>query len=491
MDQGGKLFSRVFFLRSFFNKNYMLFWLSFFYLSPLAQARLDMSLESSSYITPTDLKGQLDHYIDVGIGFKSQRYFDTWFYGMEFTSLFSLDKSDQKYLDVPDLFIGYKWSNALNGYNFNFVIGRQKRLNNMEIREEDKDSPPPSVESWSFMDEIWDLGLWQGRTNWDYLHPGQLGLIGSFFTVSKNQWLMTLFLSGLFLPEQGPAVDIKNGIISSGSRWFVAPQSEFVFFSQRFEALYWAKRPYLKDVVLNDSVAFRFRFGKKEDQWFGLAYAYKPVNQIFFKIDGGFSINKKAVDSYIYYQSFKHSLISIDFGMRKSVFNTVFSVTGEVPRRPKLPENWIVPVLPDTLFFSSHIEMDLKKYHLLLKSLTFNFLYSRVIEEDQSARKEGQLELDLNINRFKLHRGFSLSAYSKEFALGNHLLSINVGYWYSIPEKGGWLHTSVRWRINPNIILESKLDILGAESDTTKDDFFKLYSQNDRVQFKVVYVIKN
>ena len=105
----------------------------------------------------------------------------------------------------------------------------------------------------------------------------------------------------------------------------------------------------------------RFSFGNRGDQWFNLAYAYKPVNQTYFKVDGSFSINKKAIDTNIYYQSFKHSLVSMDFGLKRSIFTSVLSVTQESPHRPYVPENWIVPTLPMGVFASSYFKLDLKK----------------------------------------------------------------------------------------------------------------------------------
>ena len=446
-------------------------------------------MEYSPYLTSSDIKGQQDHYIDIGLNLKKKEYFNNWFYGAEFNSVLSLDESDQKYLSVPDLFIGYKY--VLNGYNFNVVLGRQTRLSKQPTKESKKPYQAPE-ESWSFMDEIWGLGLWQGTINWDYFHPKALGLTGSFFTVAKDEWLLTVFLSGFFLPSQGPSVDIQDGKVSSGSRWFASPQSEFVFFNQSFESFYWMKRPYLKNVILNDSVALRFRFGKIEHQWFSLSYAYKPVNQTYFKIDGSFSINKKAVDSVIYYQSFKHSLISLDFGIRKGLFNTVISVTQETPSQPPVPENWIAPVLPKALFFSSHAEVDLQKYRLPVKTLEFNFLYSRFMNQSESiSTGGGQIQLDLNINRFKLYRGIAFSAKSRKFYIGSQILSAGVSYWYSFPEQGGWLNMFLKWRIDPNISIESRWDIVGADGEAGKDSFFKLYRQNDRAQIRVTYDIKN
>ncbi len=404
-----------------------------------------------------------------------------------------MDESNQNYITAPNLFMGYVLSEVLNGYDFNFVLGRQTGLNNIikpEKPESGANSRWFSSESWSVMDEVWQLGLWEGRINWDYLESEQKGLTGAFFTIGKERWLFTLFLSGLFMPDQGPSVEIKEGEVKSANRWFIPPQSEFVLFSQKIEAFYWLRKPYLKNVVLNDSVSARFRFGSKDSEWFSLAYGYKPVNQIYFKVDGGFSIDKKAVNSVIHYQSFKHSLFSVDFGVKKDILKTVFSVTQEVPRRPQVPKDWIVPVLPQALFFSTYMELNFGKYHWPIQSLNVNFLYSRFMEQKDHTDSVGSdsLELDMNVNRFKLYRGFSVSVHSKEFHWKKQAFSFGVSYWHSLPEEGGWLNTFLKWHITPHWVVESKLDILGA-NNIKQNSFFNSYKHNDRVKIKVTYLI--
>ena len=477
-------------------KRLMLFLVFFFFLFKAqaslfkAQTQIDISLEYAYYITHTDFEEQLNHYMNTGLDFMSYGGNGSWFYGAELVSFVSMDKSNQRHLAIPDLFFSYKLSNVLNGYSFDFVLGRQKRLNHIEDGGADEQNVKRvSVGSWSFMDEVWNLGLWQGSANWDYFRPKQQGLIGSFFTISKNKWLLTLFLSGVFLPDQGPQVDIVKGNISSGSRWFVPPQSEFVIFSQRFESLYWLKRPYLKNVVLNDSIATRFFFGDKDGDWLNLAYAYKPVNQVYFKIDGGFSIDKKAIDNVIHYHSFKHSLVSVDFGIKKNIFKVVSSAIQNIPHSSEAPKGWIVPTLPKALFFSSYVSLDLVKYHLPIRSLNFNFLYSRFVNrKNVISDTKDHLVLDLSAIRFRLYRGFSLSAYSKNFHWKNQSFSLGLSYWYSIPEKGGWFNAAFDWQINSYLALQSEIDILGAR-DLKKESFFNTYRQNDRFIVKLIYFI--
>ena len=477
------VFLRSIVLRIIFRVKYILFCVFFLFK---AQALIDISLAHTYYITPTDIEGQLNHYTNVGLDFKKYVAINSWFYGVDIASLFALDKSSSTHITATDLFISYKKLEILKDYSFSITLGAQKRVRNGK-RKKEVYSDQVSKESWSFMDEVWHLGLWQRRKNWDYFRPEQAGLIGSFLTIEKDSWLLTLFLSGLFIPEQGPTVDIKKGTISSGSRWVMPPQSEFIIFNQRLNALYWLREPYLKNVILNDSIAARFRFGSQDTQWFSLAYAYKPVNQIYFKIDGGFSIDQEAVSSVIHYYSFKHSLISMDFGLKTGFLKTILSVTQEVPVQPTLQEDWIVPVLPKALFLSSYFHIDLSPYYLFVEHLELNFLYTH-FSKDTFSGKEDQLTMDLNVNRFKLHSGLSVSAESKEFKWRDQRFSFNFSYWYSIPDGGGWFSTALNWHFSPHFQLEASVDIVGAE-DTEVDSFFNTYKQNDRVEMKLIYSI--
>jgi len=452
--------------------------------SPLVFADFNVSLGYSNYITDTAWEEKLNNYMDLSIQFEHYDNINSsWFYGTDVFSSSSLDSSNQHYIAVSDIFLGYKLDSSLNCYNFSFVLGRQKSLSN---KPNAKDLQ--SLESWSLMDDFWDLGLWESRVHWDYLQPKKQGLAGAFFTVEQKSWLLTIFLSGLFFPDNTLSVDIIDGKVRSKSRWFFPPQSEFTLFNQRIEAFYFLQKPYLKNVLLNDSVAIKFRFGDPEDQWLSMAYAYKPVNQVYFKVDGRFSIDKTAVDSVIYYQSFKHFLASIDFGIKKKALKFIFSVTQEVPNRPKTPTDWIAPILPKALFLSSHLEINFEKYQWPIKLLKLNGIYTRFIgPESGLAFTNPELTLDMNINRFKLYQGFSVSAHSKEFQWFSQSFSLDMSYWYSLPEQGGWLYTSFNWQISSALYLKTSLDILG--SDIDRQGFFNSYKQNDRVAIKLIYNI--
>ena len=449
------------------------------------QAKLSVLAKYTSYMTSTHWKDQLNHYMNIGLNFQKYKHYPNWFYGSEIDSLFSLDKSYQNYLTFPDLFLGYK--RDFNQWRFNFILGRHKRVSSIPL-ESNKQSLNQSTileEPWSAMDEIWQLGLWQGRLNWDYLQPQQTGLTGAFFTIEKKPWLFSVFVSSVFFPEHSPVVDIKEGEVRSDSRWFTPPQSQFVAFNQRIDALYWLSSPYLKNIILNESLAFRFRFGDRTKQWFSMAYGYKPINQLYFKVDSTFSIDKKSINNVIHYQPFQHSLISMDFGLTRGIFKTILSVTQEIPYRPKSPGKGLVPTLPKALFFSAHTNFHLAKYRWFLENFKLNFIYSHFTSIKQTS-SEPKLNLDLNINRFKMPYGFAFSAKTKPLEWQKQSLAFKLSYWYSIPEQGGWLNASLQWKLTPTLYLQSDMDILGVEKKEKKS-FFNSYKQNDRIRIMVNY----
>ena len=461
------------------------------FYSLISKADFNLSIGHTAYATDPISEMQSNHYTEFNFHFNDFGKTGSWFYNTEILSLFSLDESKQYYISLPNLFIGYEIPNIFSDYNFSFVLGRQKRTNILsenEVLESDTLTHP---EPWSFMDEVWHLGLWQGRINWDYLLYKPQGLTGSFFTLENGLWSMTLFVSGLFLPDHEPVIDISpRGEIYSKNRWFNPLQSDFIIFNRRIEAYYWLEKPFLKNVILNESIAFRFRFGDTNKQWFNTSFAYKPINQTYFKTDGGFSINDDSINHFIYYQPFKHYLLSIDFGMKTKWIDVILSATQEKPNRPKVPETWIVPILPAALLASIHIKLKLKEYISLIDYVELNGLYSYFSNpETEKTDPNSTLEFNLAATRFKLHSGFSLSAYTPAFQWKNQTFQLGINYWHSLPEEGQWLNASFKWKIHNRLSLELYMDILGSLLDS-QETFFNIYRHNDRFITRLVYTIR-
>ncbi len=456
------------------------------------QARFDLSINHFAYLTKANVKNHLNHYLDLSFNFEQMGFKNSWFYGVEALSVFALDDSHGHYLAAPNFFIGYQIPEILPNYHFHFVLGRQKT--NLHRLSHNSTSDPLSVlthpESFSFMDEVWQLGLWQGRINWDYLLPEPQGLTGAFFTLKQKFWSMTLFLSGLFLPDHEPTVDISpRGDIYSKSRWFNPLQPDFFVFNRRIEAFYWMEKPYLKNILLNESIAFRFRFGDPQTQWINLAYAFKPINQTYFKIDGQFSINEDSINHFIHYQSFKHYLLSMDMGVRHRGMEGVLSVTQELPSSVDVSELWVIPIMPKTLFASAWFKFllpDTIPWVGFMELGGIKAFFSR--SESDISRMKNNMDFHLAATRFKMHSGFVLKWGGTLLQWKKQSLSWAGGYYHSLPEKGDWLNLSLKWQIHSRLKIACHLDIMGS-SKNKQENFFNIYKHNDRLRFQMVYII--
>ena len=458
-------------------------------LCPSVYGQIQLSAGHSFYITKTSLEGQLNQYTNIGVQAEQYGHQKHWFYGGYGKALFFIDSSNQNYISVPDLFAGYELD--IDKYQFNLVLGRQKRSKNFLYQEEKRASEKSALifpEPWSFMDEVWGLGLWQSQIQWDHFLIEEQGLPGIFFTIQREQLSLTVFLSGLFIPNSTAVVEVTpKGEIYSKSRWFSPLQSDFMAFNQRIESLYWIQQPYLKSVLLNDTLAFRLRFGDMNKHWFNLAYAYKPINEIYFKIDSKFAIHETAVSNSIHYHLFNHSLVSIDLGFKNTWLTSVLSVTQETPYPSKVPEDWLAVSLPNGLFLSAHFQWSMKQHPWILDHIELNFLYSHFLHK--AVDSSNQLGLSLSTWRFRLHKGFSVFAETKPVEWGRQAFSLKTGYWYSVDERGGWINAELIWRITSQLLVTARLDILGAE-DHEKESFFNTYRHNDRIAARLIYVIE-
>jgi hypothetical protein len=105
---------------------------------------------------------------------------------------------------------------------------------------------------WSEVDKLWGFGKVNNRRNFDYFTPGQEGLTGlSYERKSTNGMRYRGFISGLYIPEMNPGLDIdkKNGTITSRHPWADAPaqraEVEGVMMNVKYDVDY----PTISDVI--------------------------------------------------------------------------------------------------------------------------------------------------------------------------------------------------------------------------------------------------
>ncbi len=119
---------------------------------------------------------------------------------------------------------------------------------------------------WSAVDEHWGFGKLNNRRNFDYFTPGQEGLTGLLYERrSTNGMRYRAFVSGLYVPEMNPALDVdkKDRTITSRHPWADTPASsaevEGVLMDVRYDVDY----PEISEVIYRYSAGANVGFESK------------------------------------------------------------------------------------------------------------------------------------------------------------------------------------------------------------------------------------
>jgi hypothetical protein len=137
--------------------------------------------------------------------------------------------------------------------------------------------------NWSKVDEVWGLGKLNNRQNFDYFQPGQEGLTGLYYErKSSNGIRYKAFLSGIYLPELNPALDVdkKEKTITSRHPWAEVPTSTVEVEPGNWKRIaYNIDYPELSEVVYRYTLGANIGFENKNWVWDNF-FIRKPENQL-------------------------------------------------------------------------------------------------------------------------------------------------------------------------------------------------------------------
>lgn len=154
---------------------------------------------------------------------------------------------------------------------------------------------------WSTVDEVWGFGKLNNRRNFDYYQPGQEGLIGlSYERRSRNGMRYRAFVSGLYIPELNPPLDIdkEDQTITSRSPWADVPATRAEVEGNMMEVKYDVENPNLNDVIYRYSVGANLGFESKH--WVLDNFIMrKPENQVTPDVEVNVDFVNKVVNAQI------------------------------------------------------------------------------------------------------------------------------------------------------------------------------------------------
>lgn len=443
-----------------------------------ASSYLDLNLRQNRYFGATSSSQQDSNYTTFSTDLNLETQTSGFSYKLNALAQGDFANQQEFYFGIPEAYVQPRkiapW--------FNLTIGRAKR-------------------TWSKLDEEFNLGIWQPQLRWDYLAPVQQGLTGVFFDWSLSQQLrFTFFTSPLYLPDQGPQYRLVNGRFESSNRWFDQPHTRLQFqgsansISKDAPLYFEIEKPSLEDVIMHSSFGLGLHYDFSRSFWTAMNYAYKPRNQIHLGIECSNcaqigSPQALEVTAVIHAKVVKHHVITWEAGFDRVDDHGWVSLVGDFPNQSGFPEGYYEASLDSMMILGAGYSHYL--FDLIGKPSWLGYSYMRAFEVKR-ASKSGLMSQDQvksSLDRYPFRDLASIDWRIQLSQIRSGVLSLRNRYSYSLPERGGWLSTSLEWVQGP-LTWELGADILGASVDPNSQDagLFSTYRANDRVFGGVNYV---
>lgn len=163
---------------------------------------------------------------------------------------------------------------------------------------------------WSQIDHTWGFGKLNNRRNFDYFTPGHEGLIGLLYErKSSNGMRYRGFVSGLYVPELNPGLDIdkKDRTITTRNPWGDAPATSAQVEGRQMPVKYDVDYPEINEVIYRYTVGANIGFESK--YWVLDNFIMrKPENTLTPNVDVNVSFTEGVVNAAIDPKFYYHDI---------------------------------------------------------------------------------------------------------------------------------------------------------------------------------------
>lgn len=275
------------------------------------------------YITIKEAKDHSQDYSEVSLKWnylKTQSHWDRQLDGQVFVSV---GRRAEVYPHIQNVNFKYKLNDS------SFEVGRVQK-------------------SWSFVDRVWALGLWEPSLKVDGFQFNREGLTGFYYNQNFQSWNLTIFASPIFAPDQGPQVKVEQGKLVSYNRWFYNRVASVQIGEIESPLKYELEKPEFEDVIFNPSYAFDLGWGRdSEGGSVHFAFADKPINQLFIGVQPihniGLSNVNRETKIYLFPEVHRHKLYTMEIAYGLSSWNMWMSLNVDEPYKEALDPRWIAP----------------------------------------------------------------------------------------------------------------------------------------------------
>lgn len=345
------------------------------------------------------------------------------------------------------------------------------------------------LEQWNHLDEQWNLGIWQPRFRWDYLHPETVGLTGAFLRVEQPMFKLVVWGSPIFIPERGVPISTDGGQLSSASRWFIPPPSTVSLFGRDMPVQYSLMMPGLSDLVAHPGGSVMARVGRSEGAWGSVGYAYKPINQLFLSDTGYVQVDNISGDTHgvatIYPRVLYHELFSAEGGYETEPMKAWVSVLGEHPFLDQTPSDWDSQEATPSLAVSSTVDFRVAGSPERPTRLDISYLRQWGGNTGDSG-PDAQSGVSNFEARYPYQSAVAMGVRSDAVAR----LSASTRVIYDIGHQGTIWSTEIRYQPRQSWVVGVGADLLTSlQTDDPEDaDMISHFNANDRVHAGVTYV---
>jgi hypothetical protein len=438
-------------------------------LSGINENRVQFSAEQFNYGTGGSLPEQQNQYVDFAPSIQYLRHFgsDTSrsVVGAEALAIIPASQGVGSQLAIPELYLNRSSSEQ----KLSFTVGRWRR-------------------EWSALDEHSHLGLWQPLARWDSVRPISQGLTGLFVSFDDDLVRAVYFASPLYLPDQGPEYELKDGRFTSSNRWFRPPVDQAQIKNVETPIFYRIDTPAVSNIVNRTSQALMVEVGAREQGAFGrFAFADKPMNQFHLGLEttvsSGGDLNV-LVHPYVV----KHNLYSLETGYRFNEGSLLVSQTWERFENPNLSDKFQQSELIDSQYTGAVLTHDLSNFGWRRSSLDLSYVQRT---KATSGAKDTLIVggVESSSQRLTFARLAGVQFQKNIFRNFVNSLDTGLGYFYSLDDQGEWLHGDLTYKYDRQWVWNLSGDIFGASGLIDANaSFISKFRGNDRMIGSFSYV---
>lgn len=340
---------------------------------------------------------------------------------------------------------------------------------------------------WSRLDENFKLGIYQPIFKWNALQTDSQGLTGIFIHLEPEAtvipWGITLFGSPLFIPNQGPGYEIKDGKFEKNNPYFNTPPSQAEINGQKTEFIYSIEKPEMNEIINHESFAGRIFFGKDNDGFHAQAsYAQKPNNELDLGFQGVLVPGKK-IDTKILPKVMYHSVASGEIHYTWSILTLGFEALKDTPQNADFDSPWTYAYFAESQLYSSFAEVKWKELEVSLASLTVRGGESTFLGP-RSAEAENVL-----VPRYPFRDALQARAKYQYRIKKNENIALSTSYLRGAEGEFDLWNSSVVYQFQERWATQMTSQLVAVKPvDSSQKTVYHSYPDNDLVAIGVSYV---